>query len=773
MTWLNSLRGRLMLLVVLAIAPMAAMTVLSGMREREHAIDVARENLQRLANLAAANEAQSLEGARQILRDLSSIPDILGNQQGCSTLLADILAKNADYVNFGLIRLNGDVTCSAVPSRAPVNLADRSHFRRAIAERRFIAGNYVFGRVIGRHTINLTYPVIRDDDVVAVLFAAMDLVELDKFVLDVQLPPGSVLWTVDREGTVISRRPDAASWFGRRVATPLRDALAARPKTPVLLADADGVARLYAFARVGKAQISDYTVMIGIPYDDIVAAALRDQAIAIAGLLATVTLALLAAWFGGDALIARRLRTLVRTADRIATGALDTRTGMRHRDGELSDLARSLDGMAAALQKKEGEREAATAALQAADRRKDKFLAMLAHELRNPLAPISAGAQVLRMAGASDPAVARSAAIIARQVEHMTRLIDDLLDVSRVTRGLVRLERVPLDLCDVVRDAVEQAAPLFKAKRQQLALDLPAAVPGVRADHQRLVQVVANLLNNAAKYTPEHGHVRVCLAREDATLRLTVADDGIGMTRELLDHVFDLFTQGERTADRSQGGLGLGLALARTLVQLHGGTVQADSAGPQQGSVFTVTLPLDQAVGGPAAAVATGSATLQEEPPARRADAAGHPAAALPGAGPSRDAVPAASARPGTLKCLIVDDNIDAAQTLALFLEAAGHTVQVAHSARAALGLAGAAPPQAAFLDIGLPDLDGNALAAQLRALPGMAHARLIAVTGYGRKEDLAKSAAAGFDHYFVKPMDTAKLVKLLALLTHEAARDG
>ncbi|GGY59971.1 hybrid sensor histidine kinase/response regulator [Pseudoduganella albidiflava] len=736
---LSSLRARLILLVGLAITPMAAMTVLTGVREREHAIDVARENLQRVANLAAANEAQSLEGARQILRDLSSIPDLLDNQDDCSVLLSDILSKNTDYVNFGLIQMNGDVTCSAVASVGLVNLGDRPHFRRAIAERRFIAGNYVFGRVIGKHTVNLTFPVIKNGDVRAVLFAALDLTELDKFVLDVKLSPGSLMWTIDGQGTTISRRPDPASWFGKPIPQHLRQALATRPAVPVLLTDGDGVERLYAFARVGKADVSDYTVIIGMPYDEIVAAATRDQLIAVAGLAMTITLALLAAWFGGDILIVRRVQALVRTANRIATGSLDTRTGLRYEDEEIGALARSLDEMAHALQKKELERDAAAASLQAADRRKDEFLAMLAHELRNPLAPISSGAQVLKMAHADNPAVARTAEIIARQVEHMTRLIDDLLDVSRVTRGLVKLNRQPLDLRTVVEDAVEQAYPLFKSKRQQLELDIPHAPMGINADHKRMVQVIVNLLNNAAKYTQEYGHIRVRIERDGALVRVEVADDGIGMAPELVARVFELFTQAERTSDRSQGGLGLGLALARTLVTLHGGTVRAASAGANQGSTFTVELPY-------------------AEPPPQ----------AQPGSAPAPGAH---AARAGGLRCLVVDDNVDAAQTLALFLEAAGHVVHVAHRATEALELARRHAPQLCFLDIGLPDIDGNQLARQLRALPQTAAAQLVAVTGYGRKEDQEKSIAAGFDHYFVKPMDTAKLVQLLAMVRPEAVK--
>ncbi|HBZ05890.1 MAG TPA: hybrid sensor histidine kinase/response regulator, partial [Massilia sp.] len=263
---LNSLRSRLMLLVALAILPLAMMTIVGGIREREQAVHASEENLRRLTNLAAANEAQSIERARQILVDLASVPDLLGPTSGCNALLADVLDRNEGYVNFGLIQLNGEISCSAVPMLHPVNLGDRSHFKRAIAERRFIAGDYVFGRVIRRHTINLTYPVIdRSGTVVAVVFAAMDLAGLDTFVNDINLPPGSVLVTTDANGTIISRRPDPERWFGTRVSGRMRDAMHGAGRRALVIRDDDGVERLHTFARVGGPALTDYTVTIGIP----------------------------------------------------------------------------------------------------------------------------------------------------------------------------------------------------------------------------------------------------------------------------------------------------------------------------------------------------------------------------------------------------------------------------------------------------------------------------------------------------------------------------
>jgi signal transduction histidine kinase len=726
---LNTLRGRLVLLVALAIAPIAAMTVISGIRERQHAVQVAEENLQRLTNLAAANEAQSIEGARQMLRDLASIPDLTGDQAHCSRLLANILRQNPDYANLGLIQTSGEVSCSAIPSKTPVNLADRPHFRRTVHLRRFVAGGYVFGRVIQKHTINLNYPLLDEgQQVKAVVFAALDLTKLDRFVADIKLPPGSLMLTADSEGRIISRKPNPDEWFGKPVWPEMRAAMAGEPGKPVLLTGPDGVERLHRFARVGNNGLSDYTVTIGIPAHDITAVARHDQVLNLLALGVTLVLAMLAAWFVGDVLVLRRVKRLANTANRIASGTLEARSGISYGKEEISELARALDAMAAALQEKERQHLRAESQLREADRRKDEFLAMLAHELRNPLAPISAGAQLLQSGHASEAAVQRTAGIIVRQVHHMTRLVDDLLDVSRVTRGLVTLTRAPLNIAAVVADAVEQAEPLMKSRQHRFELVLPETPLVVVGDHKRLVQVLVNVLNNAAKYTPAGGAIKLEVRAEGGTVKLIVSDNGIGMSAELRSHVFELFAQADRNSDRSQGGLGLGLALVKSLLELHGGSVTVDSAGEQKGSTFTITLP---------------AATSQLAPAT---------------SGPA-----AATGR--RLRVLVVDDNIDAAQTLQLLLEAGGHQVAVAHSALEGLELAKANAPELCLLDIGLPDISGYELARGLRALPDTAHATLVAVTGYGRREDREQADGAGFDHYFVKPVDVEKLLALIARL--------
>jgi PAS domain S-box-containing protein len=391
------------------------------------------------------------------------------------------------------------------------------------------------------------------------------------------------------------------------------------------------------------------------------------------------------------------------------------------------------------------ERKAAEDKLRAADRRKDEFLAMLAHELRNPLAPISAAADLLRIGRLDENRVRQSSAIIGRQVRHMTSLVDDLLDVSRVTRGLVTLARAPVAARTIVDEAIEQVRPMFETRRQHLAVDIADPDAMVLGDKARLVQVLANLLNNAAKYTPEGRRIEVTavVARARGRLLLTVRDEGIGMEPELTGHVFDLFTQAQRSVDRAQGGLGLGLALVKNLVELHGGTVACTSAGLGQGSTFEVALPLME------------SATRAA------------PAAAVSGA-PGAQAGTGDALRP--LRLLVVDDNVDAAATLGMLLEACGYLVDVEHESHRALERARQQRPDVALLDIGLPDMDGNELARRLRADAQTGAIVLVAVTGYGQEQDRRAAFEAGFDHHLVKPVDMDELAALLAGIEAEQA---
>ncbi|MGJ9417333.1 ATP-binding protein [Massilia sp. CMS3.1] len=367
--------------------------------------------------------------------------------------------------------------------------------------------------------------------------------------------------------------------------------------------------------------------------------------------------------------------------------------------------------------------------LRAANRQKDQFLAMLAHELRNPLAPITTAAHLLKFGNLEPKAVRNASEIIARQAEHMTDLVNDLLDVSRVTRGLVTLEKEEIDVNAVVAGALEQVRPLIESKRHSLTMQLSGEPVHVLGDRTRLVQVLSNILNNAAKYTPPGGQLVLRVTAHGDQVVVVVSDNGIGIEPDVLKYIFDLFTQAERTPDRSQGGLGIGLALVKSLVALHGGSVEARSPAPGQGSEFEIRLPRIDAAGG-----LTGDA--------------------------SRDA---GAARVEPLRILVVDDNQDAAQMLATLLEVQGHAVTVEYDGRGALQRARLERPQVMLLDIGLPDTDGYALARQLRAIPELQGATLVALTGYGQNEDRRLAEEAGFDHHLVKPANLERVGEILA----------
>jgi PAS domain S-box-containing protein len=385
------------------------------------------------------------------------------------------------------------------------------------------------------------------------------------------------------------------------------------------------------------------------------------------------------------------------------------------------------------------EQARASQALRDADRRKDEFLAMLAHELRNPLAPIRNAAQVLKLVGSADAHQQWAREVIERQTQHLMRLVDDLLDVSRITQGKVTLAREPLELATILQRAVEASRPLIDARRHQLTVELPPDPVRLEGDLTRLVQVVGNLLNNAAKYTDEGGDLRLEGAQEDGEAVIRVRDNGMGVPADLLPHVFDLFTQADRSLDRSQGGLGIGLTLVRRLVELHGGRVEARSGGSGQGSEFIVRLPAEAPLGTAAEAMA---------------GAEGEPA------------LPA----PQGLKILVVEDNVDSAEMMRFMLELAGHEVRTAYDGREALETARTFQPQAVLCDIGLPGMNGYEVAARLREQPAFQRTPLIALTGYGQEEARRRAEAAGFDHHLVKPVEPDALGELLDSLRGNGA---
>ena len=362
------------------------------------------------------------------------------------------------------------------------------------------------------------------------------------------------------------------------------------------------------------------------------------------------------------------------------------------------------------------------------DRRKEEFLATLAHELRNPLAPILNAVHIMKLKSGDPSTLERMRDMVEQQVHHLSRLVDDLLDVSRITRGKIQLRTQLIDLTSIATLAADNARPMIERRRQELTLKLPAGPVRLEADPTRIEQVLVNLLSNASKYTDPAGSILMAVGRQGDDVSVSVRDNGIGIAPEVLPRVFDMFTQADHSLDRSQGGLGIGLTLVRNLVQLHGGKVEAHSEGLGRGSEFVIRLPAapDDLVGEPAAIVG--------DPPPRGE----------------------------SLRVLIVDDNVHAADSLAIVIKLWSHDARVAYDGPEAIRMAEAYRPQVVLLDIGLPGMDGYSVARSLRSRPDLGQVLLVAMTGYGRDDDFRRSKSVGFDHHLVKPIDFGELQTLL-----------
>jgi signal transduction histidine kinase/ActR/RegA family two-component response regulator len=408
-------------------------------------------------------------------------------------------------------------------------------------------------------------------------------------------------------------------------------------------------------------------------------------------------------------------------------------TELYRKTEELTRLTRELEERVAArtaeLEASMTQQTELTRQLREADRRKDEFLALLGHELRNPLAPVRNAITIMRAAEPMDGNMTWCVDVIERQAKQLTRLVDDLLDVSRVSRGKVTLQRARVDLTSIVNAAVEMSRPDIDARRHEVNISMPATTIQIDGDAARLTQVVANLLNNAAKYQDVSGRIDLTVERIGDVVELRVKDRGIGITPAMLSEVFILFAQGERAPDMAQGGLGIGLSLVKNLVEMHGGSVRVLSDGPGQGSEFIVTLPC-----------------IPED------------VMTMPATKPADTSVNAPPRR-----ILVVDDNEDAADSLALLLRLKGHEVSVAHDGPSAVDLAASERPSVMLLDIGLPGMDGYEVCRTIRR-QGLNDIRIIAMTGYGQERDRARAMEAGFDTHTVKPVDIDELTRLIGM---------
>jgi signal transduction histidine kinase/ActR/RegA family two-component response regulator len=402
---------------------------------------------------------------------------------------------------------------------------------------------------------------------------------------------------------------------------------------------------------------------------------------------------------------------------------------------DLYRKTRALERLNSDLEQRVAERTAAlegtTSALQEADRRKDEFLAMLAHELRNPLAPIRTAIQLLRLRELSEVQSVRAREVIERQVEQLVCLIDDLLDISRITRDVITLQRQPVLVGAIIARAVETARPAIDACRHELTLDLPEELLTVDGDKARLVQIIGNILHNAAKFTEPGGRISLGVRREGSSVAISVTDTGVGIPIDQVPKIFELFTQVHAKSGNYSGGLGIGLALVRRLVEMHGGTVAARSEGPGRGTEMTVRLPL----------LATQAALALREAPQ------------------------SAAVMVDRRRILVADDNTDAVESLALLLHLAGHDVRVAHDGVETLAVGNQFEPEIVLLDLGMPKMDGYETARRLRQESWGQHAMLVALTGWGQQRDRERTAEAGFDVHLVKPISDVELFQAIGAM--------
>jgi signal transduction histidine kinase len=600
------------------------------------------------------------------------------------------------------------------------------------ASGRPLAGDLKTSPLLDKPLVAMLVPVRVDKPKPSyVLVAPIWPASIQGVLLKQAVPAGSVVAILDRSHHVVARSLNPAEWLGKPANQTMLDAFASGRDEGVVVTTTLEGARVYSIYK--RSPVTGWIAAMGIPVEVVEAPVRRTYHLLAASIVVAVLLGVAAALVLARS-ITRPMLQLCDAADAVGRGETPAIPAT-----DIPEIHKVGLAMASAHQEHErllaSEREAhllereARFVAEQASRAKDEFLAMLGHELRNPLAPICTAAQLLKLRGAQDGDVQRLSAIIERQASHLARLVDDILDVSRVTQKRIVLQREPVDLNTLLPQAVEQVQDQVNAAGHRLEV-LPSPAPAwVLADRTRMVQVLVNLLGNAAKFTPDGGLVRLEVALVPGKVTVTVADNGIGIAPGLLPRVFELFTQGERQLDRAQGGLGLGLPLVRGLVHLHEGRVDAVSGGEGQGCTFTVELPRSTATAGQHQAA--GQAPL---------------------------------AAPVAARLMVVDDNADAANMLALLLrEQCGYEVKVCTDPFTALAAARAQCPDAVLLDIGMPHMDGYELARRLRADPATSGALLFALTGYGQQKDREAAFSAGFARHFAKPVDLAQLVAALA----------
>jgi len=591
----SRLRVRLLLIILLAGLPAGALTLHDNLAQRRADRERASDQALVLARSLAAEQERLVAAARADLLTFSRVEAIrTADPARCPGLLAERLHEGGPYLNLAVTDAAGDVLCSGLPSAAAVNVADRLYFQGAMQTLDFAVGEYQIGRITGQPSVNFGYPVIGPDGTVsAVLVAALDLDWFERRMARVDLPPGASMLVTDHRGTVLARYPDGQRWVGRRLPeSPLARALQTPAAVRTVEADGpDDVRRLYAFARLEPATVGGVYVGLGIPsavVDGPADAALARNLGILGG---TLALALGGAWVYGTRQLVRPVRAILGAARRLAGGDLDARTGVAHDAGEIGELARTFDRMAETVQERIDERTrelaAANERLLELDRLKSRFVADVSHELRAPVANLQLYLRLVERGIVEKRG--RYLEILNVQALRLGQLIDDILDVSRLDAEKDSLELVRVNLAAIVERVVDLHQAEAAASGIELAYERPITLPPILGADRQLTQVVDNLVANALRYTPG-GRVRVTTDAHLGHVRLVVEDTGIGIAPEDRHHIFDRFYRGRLVREANIPGTGLGLAIVKEIVEIHGGTIDFDSA-VGYGSVFRVHLP--------------------------------------------------------------------------------------------------------------------------------------------------------------------------------------
>ncbi|MPZ45422.1 MAG: response regulator [Betaproteobacteria bacterium] len=727
------IRKQLVILVLAVLAPVALLAALASVGLWDIQRDAYRQRIQeRVSALRLALDTE-LEAVLRELRTLSESPvlDAPVPSEDMTATFQRMLRNNPSWGSIGLAAADGAVRYRLDRRTA---LAGWKPEPQPLAELVKTGTPYISNLVNVGGGVHVTYvavPVVRASGPDILFIGIEDTVWLD-FFRRYPIHERATLTLNDRNAIIIARTLDNERWAGQRSTSAFWDRTVGRTEGSFANVGVDGQRFYSAFSR---SRVSSWVVGTGVPQRDVEAALSRPTMAIVLGVLAAAGFASIAALVLGGRIIGA-LSALANAVESVTSGQASLpQAKLPIDEAETVRLAlvashEQLAAREASLNEALGLEAKSRAAAERASQAKDDLLAMLGHELRNPLSAIKTAVTIVEMPNATPEMATRAREVVKRQIGHLTTIIDELLDVARLTSGKTQLKSEPLDLAEVARHVLDAFNSAGRCSQLQVETRLAAA--RVYGDETRLEQVVSNLLDNACKYTPSGGRIALSVAIEDATAVLMVADSGSGISRDLLPHIFELFSQGSRTLDRSQGGLGLGLTVVRRLVELHGGTVEAASEGADRGASFIVRLPL-----------------LQAQPRAQSLEA-------MPPELPPLDVV-------------VVEDNADNREVVVDLLRTHGHrVVSVDDGVRGVEAILGGRY-DVALVDIGLPGCDGYEVARRVRAAPGGGAVLLVALTGYGRDEDRTRATAAGFDAFLVKPFDIARFERALG----ESTRNG